>query len=181
MPKKSKRDNLTIGFDEKAVSRIYGLRNERNERSLTIKDLSIRSGVSSTSIYDYESGRRNPTVDAYNKLAQILGWEKLQKQKSKKGKKIPKSYEATPIDCSDAPKLPKSVEFSFVEGHTYKIFSKESGSCRSKSGLGWDETCIFRYEGKIGIHHSFREIRGGWTRTYTDPQLIGKHIQEVQS
>ncbi|MBQ3457124.1 MAG: hypothetical protein IJG36_11845, partial [Synergistaceae bacterium] len=60
-------------------------------------------------------------------------------------------------------------------------FSKESGSCRSKSGLGWDETCIFRYEGKIGIHHSFREIRGGWTRTYTDPQLIGKHIQEVQS
>ena len=39
---------------------------------------------------------------------------------------------------------------------------------------------VFRYEGKSGIHHKFREARGGWVRTYTDAQLIGKVIKEVQ-
>ena len=178
MATKPKRDNLTIGYDQEAVSRIYGMRTERNERSMTIKDLSLRSGVSSSAIHDYEKGRRKPTVDAYNKLAEILGWEKLTSQKSKKGKSPQKSYEATPIDYSDAPKLPKSVEFSFSLGHTYQIYSGEAGSHYS-TGSSWEKTCIFRYEGKIGIHHFFREIRGKWTRTYTDAQLIGKHIEEL--
>ena len=39
---------------------------------------------------------------------------------------------------------------------------------------------VFRYEGKSGIHHKFREARCGWVRTYTDAQLIGKVIKEVQ-
>ena len=38
---------------------------------------------------------------------------------------------------------------------------------------------IFSYVGKEGIHHVFREIRGGWTRTYTDYQLIGKTVKEI--
>ena len=40
---------------------------------------------------------------------------------------------------------------------------------------------IFEYLEKEGIHHIFREINGGWTRCYTDPQLIGKTIEEVKS
>lgn len=38
----------------------------------------------------------------------------------------------------------------------------------------------FIYLGKQGKHHIFRHVAGGWTRTFTDPQLIGKFIQEVQ-
>ena len=38
----------------------------------------------------------------------------------------------------------------------------------------------FRYLGKQGIHHAFREISGGWGRTYTDAQLVGKEVVEVQ-
>ena len=37
----------------------------------------------------------------------------------------------------------------------------------------------FRYLGKQGIHHMFREICGGWGRTYTDAQLVGKEVVEV--
>ena len=38
---------------------------------------------------------------------------------------------------------------------------------------------IFEYLSKDGIHHVFREVHGGWTRTYTDAQLIDKIIKEV--
>lgn len=178
MPQKSKRDKLTIGYDQEAVSRVYGLRNERNERSMTIKDLALRSGVSTSSIHDYEKGRRKPTVEAFNKLAQILGWKRLPTPKNTKKKQPEKDYEATPIDYSDAPKLPKAPNFEFTQGICYRIFSGEDYR-HSASSASWDNSCIFRYEGKIGIHHSFREIRGGWTRTYTDAQLIGKNIQEL--
>ena len=41
--------------------------------------------------------------------------------------------------------------------------------------------CIFIYLRKEGKHHVFREERGGWIRTYTDNQLIGKYIKEVNS
>ena len=179
MATKPKRDNLTIGYDQEAVSRVYGLRTERNERSMTIKDLSLRSGVSPSAIHDYEKGRRKPTVDAYNKLAEILGWERLPPTpKSSKKTQPEQVYKATPIDYSDAPKIPKPVEFFFSEGNTYKIYSSNAGS-HYATGSSWENTCIFRYEGKIGIHHFFREIRGKWTRTYTDAQLIGKHIEEL--
>ncbi len=38
---------------------------------------------------------------------------------------------------------------------------------------------IFIYQGKQGKHHVFRHYKGNWSRTYTDPQLIGKFIEEV--
>ena len=44
----------------------------------------------------------------------------------------------------------------------------------------WNNECVFRFEYQDGIHYVFREIRGGWTRTYTDAQLIGKHVEEVK-
>ena len=48
------------------------------------------------------------------------------------------------------------------------------------SGTTWNNDCIFKYIGKHGIHHCFKEIHGGWSRTYTDPQLVGKYIKEVK-
>ena len=83
-----------------------------------------------------------------------------------------KVYEAVKISCEDAPPLPKPVVFTFEEGHTYRIY---------ENAKKWDnDICIFKYEGKQGIHHCFREVRGCWTRTYTDAQLIGKQIKEEE-
>ena len=38
---------------------------------------------------------------------------------------------------------------------------------------------VFEYSGMKGLHHCFKEIHGGWSRTYTDAQLIGKKIEEI--
>ena len=53
-------------------------------------------------------------------------------------------------------------------GHVYKIYASQL-----------DKEYDFRYEGKRGNHHLFREIVGGLSRTYTDAQLIGKNIEEA--
>lgn len=66
---------------------------------------------------------------------------------------------------------PLEPESRFQEGHIYCI----------KSDNKWESECMFRYEHQTGIHYVFREIRGGWTRTYTDAQLVGKIIKEVES
>ena len=77
----------------------------------------------------------------------------------------------------------KAIQRHFTEGKCYKIWgSGYLGSYERKTpspGLSWESDCIFRFLRKEGIHHIFCEVRGGWTRTYTDAQLVGKHIQEV--
>ena len=77
----------------------------------------------------------------------------------------------------------KLKEFNFYNGKRYFIFDSGNGKdevnyiIKPETGKG----CIFVYLRKEGKHHIFREVRGGWIRTYTDIQLIGKHIQEVKS
>lgn len=39
---------------------------------------------------------------------------------------------------------------------------------------------IFEFMKDTGIHHCFKAIPGGWSRTYTDAQLVGVKIQEVK-
>ena len=73
--------------------------------------------------------------------------------------------------------------FSFDIKHLYSITDKLAyGLSRMKNDFLDTETgygCIFLYTGKQGKHHVFKSVRGGWSRTYTDAQLIGKSIQEV--
>ena len=71
-------------------------------------------------------------------------------------------------------------ESRFEVGHKYTIITLE-GKPKYQELISptTGVNCVFRYEGKHGIHHFFREERGGWTRTYTDVQLIGKRITEV--
>lgn len=78
----------------------------------------------------------------------------------------------------------KSIRKHFIEGKCYRIYG---GGCQGSydrksvsTGTSWEQDCIFMFLRKEGIHHVFREVRGGWTRTYTDAQLVGKNIQEVQ-
>ena len=147
---------------------------------LTTKELSQRTGISIKSLYDYQRGRRMPSLKGYNALAEVFNWEK-EKPKKKKLVKKRVMYEARKIVIEEAPPLPKPVRYEFEEGHMYRISEKTYvqdifGQLKGMSPK-WGEE-IFRYEGKQGIHHCFREVRGGWSRTYTDAQLVGKHIRE---
>ena len=74
----------------------------------------------------------------------------------------------------------KSIQRHFIEGKCYKIYGGSYGRKTPSQGATWERDCIFMFLRKEGIHHMFREVRGGWTRTYTDAQLVGKNIQEVQ-
>ena len=79
------------------------------------------------------------------------------------------------------------MKHSFSAGLSYFICDKENPKCDSDDFASNDmkpETgkgCIFIYLRKEGRHHMFREKRGGWIRTYTDTQLMGKKIKEVKS
>ena len=61
-------------------------------------------------------------------------------------------------------------------GACYRIKSKRSITDGQKQEVNY----TFRYCGRKGIHYVFREVVGGWTRTYTDAQLIGRKIEEVK-
>lgn len=78
----------------------------------------------------------------------------------------------------------KSIQQHFTKGKCYRIYGRCClGSYERKNssqGTTWERDCIFMFLRKEGVHHMFREVRGGWTRTYTDAQLVGKNIQEVQ-
>ena len=79
----------------------------------------------------------------------------------------------------------------FTIGSCYQVVSDKSIIKRLKAGEKYVLQSIntsgndpevgytFRYLGKQGIHHMFREICGGWGRTYTDAQLVGKEVVEV--
>ena len=69
----------------------------------------------------------------------------------------------------------------FRKGQKYLVNSPRSKKMEySQCGKNNTEKgFVFVYEGKEGRHHMFREENGGWLRTYTDNQLIGKTIEEV--
>ena len=65
-------------------------------------------------------------------------------------------------------------------GKAYRISEKGYNGDIFDS-LNWSGCCVFVYLGKHGAHHCFREQTAGWSRTYTDFQLIGKIIEEYKS
>mgnify|MGYP007070251039 CR=1 FL=1 len=78
----------------------------------------------------------------------------------------------------------KPFSGEFIEGHCYSIYSplksgNKYGSSWAFSAAAYERSYRFRYLRKDGKHHVFREINCGWTRTYTDAQLVGKKILEV--
>ena len=118
-------------------------------------------------IRDYENGRRKPTWQTLYRLK--IGLKRIR---------------VNPSDtwCTPEPDpKPEPPSFSFKAGHRYSIRDHNAGG-KFADGFNpqYGTLCVFRYEGKTGIHHCFREERGGWTRTYTDQQLVGKKIEEVR-
>lgn len=179
-----KETDIIEGYEE-AVKNIDGLYYLRESRGITQKELSQLSGISVTNIQRYETHKCLPEVKNYNKLAKFFGWKIITLTQSEvpSPKRSYKKLEDLPP--FEPVKLPEVVKFTFLEGHNYTISKivyteKYRGGQNSKHvDTLWSDDCVFRYEGKQGIHHIFREVRGNWTRTYTDAQLIGKRISEV--
>lgn len=128
----------------------------RKTLGLTQQEMADEIGVSSASVSSFEKGtRKGSNSPAQNRIMNFLNNETIRRH--------------------------------FTEGKCYKIYGSGClGSYNGKkvsasSGAAWERDCIFQFLRTEGIHHVFREVRGGWTRTYTDAQLVGKNVQEVSN
>ncbi len=137
--------------NSEALRNLAGLKEELANKKISEAELSRRSKIKASSIALYVRNKKLPGITDYNKLAGVFDWKILT---------------ATGTEESALKAERESVRAKFIVGKSYKIDSANG--------------CVFRYEGKQGIHHIFREVRGNWTRTYTDAQLIGAKTEEVK-
>lgn len=156
-----------VANNKTARQNISNLQRLREKNGITRRKLAIMIRVTETLIAGYEAGNYYPSLTIYNKLADVFSWEKLASQIEE------------PFEPVEPLKLPEPIEFTFTEGKCYQIRKTNSNEKTYEIGSSTERGCTFRYEGKQGIHHMFREIYGNWTRTYTDAQLIGKTVKEV--
>ncbi len=174
-----------IKGNEEAVRNISGLYQSRMNRRMKQKELSQLSGIPTAEIRRYEFHKYLPRVKNYNKLAKVFGWEQIPITHPETQSEAPNpkhSYvrlEDLPPPKYEPIKLPRPVKFEFEKDHCYVI--TDNSPIKNIHHFQAVHVCVFKYEGKQGIHHMFREISGNWTRTYTDAQLIGKRISEVKS
>ena len=148
------------------------LRDLRRTLGLSQHDLAMKIGVSEGAVNYFENNRytKNCNSRARMKINAFID-------------NFNNNHDASvaPHPILDVPAhSEKKTTFSFSKGKRYSIFDSSNGKgeadyIKPETGKG----CIFVYLRKEGKHHIFREERGGWIRTYTDIQLIGKNIQEV--
>ncbi|MBQ7220717.1 MAG: helix-turn-helix transcriptional regulator [Synergistaceae bacterium] len=145
------------------------LRSLRKSSGLTIKKLGTLVGRSSETISSYEKGEYKPPRNV---------WERIQSALAGRKPKLPPA----PLQPPVLEPIPDPPSFTFAEGQCYSVRDSPNSAGFYAGGINpmSGACCIFRYEGKDGIHHCFRETRGGWRRTYTDAQLVGKIIEEVE-
>ena len=137
------------------MNKMDGLRQLRDKLGLTRRELGERIGVSKKSIEYFE----------------YKGYDKAHKSSSQR---IINDFLNGVHAVND--------ENGFIKGHRYRIWASgksegEPDDMKPETGRG----CIFVYLRKEGRHHMFKEERGGWLRTYTDIQLKGKKIKEVEA
>ena len=165
------KETETINGYSQAKKNISSLYERRQKRGLTTRELSRLSGVSQSQIVDYEAGKSLPTIRSYNKLAQLFGWRKISAKTFRQVRKEQDVPSDEDLAEPTAEIVPKNPEYEFEIGKSYEIL--ETGRDVKEPVAD----CVFCYESKEGIHHVFREVKGGWTRTYTDAQLVGKKIK----
>ncbi len=133
------------------------LRKVRLYLNLTQKELGKRIGLSASTISNYETEHRTVSL-------RVRKWVNKMYRKHHLSKKLIKSARDNTL-CA------------FVPHRCYSINDDDRILHHHFANLihGY----IFQYERTEGIHHCFREIRGGWSITYTDCQLLDKRILEV--
>lgn len=152
------------------TARGHKLKTKRQWLGLTQKDLAIKCGVTKGQVQSAELGCESqglPQIEAFleHNLPDI-------------------SEHIIKLTAQQIALRNKALERTFEIGKKYSIRETSygvhsRGAYQTFNGTTWHDDCIFEYIGKQGIHHCFKEIHGDWSRTYTDPQLIGKKIMEV--
>ena len=138
---------------------------------LTQAEMAKKIGVPESSVKDCEHGHALISKDKSSEQYKIKAFLEVQD--------ISPAVIAKSKLFLELEERQRSIQRHFTEGKCYKILGSHKGKTPPYS-LSWEYDCTFRFLRKEGIHHIFREVRGGWTRTYTDAQLVGKNIQEVQ-
>ena len=146
----------------------------RKTLGLSQKELGKRVGVDRGTISLWERGFTFPTKKHAGNLEAIFADCPPLPEKDTEQERKKRYYNAEEEAAKKLAENIKAISRTFTEGNCYTI---------SENRLLEDENIyyqpILRYERKEGIHHVFREIRGKWIVTYTDAQLIGKFIREV--
>ena len=156
------------------------MRSKREQHGLSIEDLGKLAKLRPETLEEYEEGLRPPSKSAWGKIRKVFDMTEEERAVVIEQRNAPK------VDTWISPSkkfTPKIISFSFEIGRCYSIRDtpRTSGAkydveINPKSG----NYCVFKYVGQNGIHHKFIEVKGGWTRTYTNQQLIGKTIEEVK-
>ena len=137
------------------------LRKVRLFLNLSQRELSRRIGVSASTISRYEN-ERTPVSPRVKK------WGNRMFRKYSLSKKVIKSAKDNSV-CS------------FMQNRCYSIADDDKILHRLSLNpciLDFSFNYVFQYLGTQGIHHCFREIHGGWRRTYTNSQLIDKRYRK---
>lgn len=138
------------------------LRKTRLFLNLTQRELSVRLGVSASTISRYENERTAVSP-------RVQKWVNRKYRHFHLSNKVIKSSKDHSV-CSFMPQRYYSI------ADDDKVLHKLSlNPCIHDFNFNF----VFQYLGTQGIHHCFREIHGGWSRTYTNSQLIDKRIMEV--
>lgn len=139
----------------KKLNNAQKLRKTRLFLNITQRELSIRIGVSASSISRYENERTAVSP-------RVRKWVNRKYRQYHLSHKVIKFSKDNSV-CA------------FMPQKCYSIADDD----KILHHLTFPFDYIFQYLGTQGIHHCFREIHGGWSRTYTNSQLIDKRIQEV--
>lgn len=156
------------------MSQDNNIKTLRKTLGLSQKELGERIGVDRCTISSWERGFNSPRKKHAGNLEAIFADCPPLSENDTKLHKRKRYYNAEEETAKKLADNIKAISQTFTAGNCYTI---------SENQLPEDENIyyqpILRYERKEGIHHVFREIRGKWIVTYTDAQLIGKFVKEV--
>lgn len=151
-----------------ALKSFCSLAGEMKSRGFSARDVSRLTGIIPSKIRSYASGLMLPTVRTYNRLAHIFGWLILPERAQSVQVMSKPKQKMTELNFSAS-----SKKFMFTSGKKY-VIKYQIGTMSEQADY------VFKYEGKQGIHHVFRKIHGNWIQTYTNAQLIGKRLYEME-
>ncbi|MBQ3760026.1 MAG: helix-turn-helix domain-containing protein [Synergistaceae bacterium] len=139
----------------KKLTNAQKLRKTRLFLNLTQRELSVRIGISASTISRYENERTAVSP-------RVQKWVNRKYRQYHLSHKVIKSSKDNSV-CA------------FMPHRCYFIADDD----KILHHLTFAFNYVFQYLGTQGIHHCFREIHGGWSRTYTNSQLVDKRIMEV--
>ena len=138
--------------------------------------LSEKLGVDRNTITHWETGKTIPRGQHAQAISDIFGDISdltLPEESKETYKQKKRRHELEEKKAQEIANSIKAMTQLFTEGKCNTITESKDSSSNALQKF------ILRYEGKRGIHHVFREVVGKWIVTYTDAQLIGKFIREV--